>query len=84
QPPPRPPQSTIPQLTSLLINNAGALGADRSKIIQLRTAKKPMICSKNLGFLIPPDSTRSAVGMLQGLGQTRDVDMRVVRTYRRP
>ncbi|WP_131807367.1 hypothetical protein, partial [Mycobacterium pseudoshottsii] len=25
QPPPRPPQSTIPQLTSLLINNAGAL-----------------------------------------------------------
>ncbi|MEK0471374.1 hypothetical protein OSH64_25535, partial [Mycobacterium ulcerans] len=26
QPPPRPPQSTIPQLTSLLINNAGALG----------------------------------------------------------
>ncbi|MEB3907242.1 ISAs1 family transposase, partial [Mycobacterium ulcerans] len=24
-PPPRPPQSTIPQLTSLLINNAGAL-----------------------------------------------------------
>uniref|UniRef100_UPI001E4A0669 hypothetical protein n=1 Tax=Mycobacterium ulcerans TaxID=1809 RepID=UPI001E4A0669 len=44
----------------------------------------PMICSKNLGFLIPPDSTRSAVGMLQGLGQTRDVDMRVVRTYRRP
>ncbi|MEB3970016.1 hypothetical protein OSH93_12875, partial [Mycobacterium ulcerans] len=32
QPPPRPPQPTIPQLTSLLINNAGALGiapADR-------------------------------------------------------
>ncbi|EUA85406.1 transposase family protein [Mycobacterium ulcerans str. Harvey] len=29
QPPPRPPQSTIPQLTSLLINNAGALGRDR-------------------------------------------------------
>ncbi|MEK1169432.1 hypothetical protein OSI97_22640, partial [Mycobacterium ulcerans] len=27
QPPPRPPQSTIHQLTSLLINNAGALGA---------------------------------------------------------
>ncbi|EUA85852.1 putative transposase for IS2404, partial [Mycobacterium ulcerans str. Harvey] len=26
QPQPRPPQSTIPQLTSLLINNAGALG----------------------------------------------------------
>ncbi|MEB3907158.1 hypothetical protein OSI29_24300, partial [Mycobacterium ulcerans] len=25
QPPPRPPQSTISQLTSLLINNAGAL-----------------------------------------------------------
>ncbi|MEB3903815.1 hypothetical protein OSH39_10105, partial [Mycobacterium ulcerans] len=25
QPPPRPPQSTIPQLTSLLINNAGGL-----------------------------------------------------------
>ncbi|WP_439951892.1 hypothetical protein, partial [Mycobacterium pseudoshottsii] len=30
QPPPRPPQSTIPQLTSLLINNAGALGVIRS------------------------------------------------------
>ncbi|WP_439951894.1 hypothetical protein, partial [Mycobacterium pseudoshottsii] len=28
QPPPRPPQSTIPQLTSLLINNAGALGPE--------------------------------------------------------
>ncbi|MEB3958444.1 hypothetical protein OSH45_23010, partial [Mycobacterium ulcerans] len=28
-PPPRPPQSTIPQLTSLLINNAGALGPHR-------------------------------------------------------
>ncbi|MEB3931580.1 hypothetical protein OQ858_10030, partial [Mycobacterium ulcerans] len=27
-PPPRPPQSTIPQLTSLLINNAGALDPD--------------------------------------------------------
>ncbi|MEB4080841.1 hypothetical protein OSH39_24505, partial [Mycobacterium ulcerans] len=27
-PPPRPPQSTIPQLTSLLINNAGALIED--------------------------------------------------------
>ncbi|MEK0613995.1 hypothetical protein OSH93_24795, partial [Mycobacterium ulcerans] len=29
-PPPRPPQSTIPQLTSLLINNAGALPSARS------------------------------------------------------
>ncbi|MEK0545934.1 hypothetical protein OSH83_25095, partial [Mycobacterium ulcerans] len=29
-PPPRPPQSTIPQLTSLLINNAGALQHHRT------------------------------------------------------
>ncbi|MEK1034315.1 hypothetical protein OSH76_25260, partial [Mycobacterium ulcerans] len=29
QPPPRPPQPTIPQLTSLLINNAGALPSFR-------------------------------------------------------
>ncbi|EUA89068.1 transposase family protein [Mycobacterium ulcerans str. Harvey] len=31
QPPPRPPQSTIPQLTSLLINNAGALSTYRTR-----------------------------------------------------
>lgn len=58
-------------------------GADSSKIIQLRTAKKPLICSKKSGFLNPAGFDWSAVGMLQGLGQTRDVDMRVVRTYRR-
>ncbi|MEB3906157.1 hypothetical protein OSH39_15455, partial [Mycobacterium ulcerans] len=32
QPPPRPPQSTIPQLTSLLINNAGALARNSANL----------------------------------------------------
>ncbi|MEB4332228.1 hypothetical protein OSI58_16525, partial [Mycobacterium ulcerans] len=39
-PPPRPPQSTIPQLTSLLINNAGALPAVRIGRVRLRGAKE--------------------------------------------
>ncbi|WP_456299046.1 hypothetical protein, partial [Mycobacterium ulcerans] len=36
QPPPRPPQSTIPQLTSLLINNAGALGLSQTQVSKRR------------------------------------------------
>ncbi|WP_439951888.1 hypothetical protein, partial [Mycobacterium pseudoshottsii] len=47
QPPPRPPQSTIPQLTSLLINNAGALVAVRR---QPPTPSSPGAFSPNAAF----------------------------------
>ncbi|MEB3906990.1 hypothetical protein OQ708_23345, partial [Mycobacterium ulcerans] len=61
QPPPRPPQSTIPQLTSLLINNAGALanrgtynsGADSAGHEAGMTSNSGVlnIGSNNAGFL---------------------------------
>ncbi|MEB3930294.1 hypothetical protein OSH39_23595, partial [Mycobacterium ulcerans] len=42
-PPPRPPQSTIPQLTSLLINNAGALPPGRRKPTRFRPRMPPSL-----------------------------------------
>ncbi|MEB4025055.1 hypothetical protein OSH66_21740, partial [Mycobacterium ulcerans] len=41
-PPPRPPQSTIPQLTSLLINNAGALALAPRSLFVLHMGKQTL------------------------------------------
>ncbi|WP_206779743.1 hypothetical protein, partial [Mycobacterium ulcerans] len=46
QPPPRPPQSTIPQLTSLLINNAGALPLPRISLGFSSSLSHKTGCSK--------------------------------------
>ncbi|MEB3991835.1 hypothetical protein OSI29_20490, partial [Mycobacterium ulcerans] len=55
QPPPRPPQSTIPQLTSLLINNAGALRAARTG---LRSSALP---HGDRGYRVLPKSSVRAI-----------------------
>ncbi|WP_236714244.1 hypothetical protein, partial [Mycobacterium pseudoshottsii] len=54
QPPPRPPQSTIPQLTSLLINNAGALARCGPAILLESDSMAP--CAESADPAAPPDS----------------------------
>ncbi|MEB3970017.1 esterase-like activity of phytase family protein, partial [Mycobacterium ulcerans] len=51
-PPPRPPQSTIPQLTSLLINNAGALPMEPAASPAVRNGVSDLVALSDTTFLV--------------------------------
>ncbi|MEK0480169.1 hypothetical protein OSI51_15545, partial [Mycobacterium ulcerans] len=58
-PPPRPPQSTIPQLTSLLINNAGALVTWRLLTVSDRPRSRSSSASRKYIPRRRPSSAKS-------------------------